>query len=239
VSRPALLFAVVALLVSACAGSAEAPPATILPSRTAWPATTMRPTATARPKASPAPSPIEMPVTPTPTAVESPSPPPPPPPPTPPPTPVPTPRPVFTPRPTGTPPPDAGHAAAVVRIGNTTRSEVAFSFDAGSDAGYTSLILDTLLANGIKASFGMTGRWAERNPGLLRRIVNEGHHLINHTYDHASFTGLATGTPAQTQAERWGQLERTETIIRDLTGATTNHISGPLTETMTIPLTRM
>ena len=51
-------------------------------------------------------------------------------------------------------------------------------------------------AQGVTASFGMTGRWAEQNPDLLRRIVREGHHLINHTYDHESFTGRSTGSPS-------------------------------------------
>lgn len=98
---------------------------------------------------------------------------------------------------------------------------VALSFDAGSDVGYTALILDTLAANGVRASFGMTGVWAERNPDLVRRMVNEGHSLINHSYDHASFTGRSTGKAALTQNERWEQLDRTEAIIAGLTGATT------------------
>ena len=100
-------------------------------------------------------------------------------------------------------------AAQVIRKGNTSRNAVAFSFDAGSDAGYTAQILDTLKTNGIRVSFGMTGRWAEQNPDLLQRIVNEGHELINHTYDHASFTGGSTGQPALTQAERRDELDRT------------------------------
>ena len=104
---------------------------------------------------------------------------------------------------------------------------VAFSFDAGSDAGYTSQILDTLAANGITASFGMTGRWAERNPELIRRIVADGHTLINHSYDHASFTGLSTNSQPLTQAERWEQLDRTEAAVQSLTGATTKPYFRP------------
>jgi len=98
---------------------------------------------------------------------------------------------------------------------------VALTFDAGSDVGHTALILDTLAANGIHASFGMTGVWAERNPDLVRRMVNEGHTLINHSYDHASFTGRSSGKLPLTQEERWSQLDRTEAIIAGLTGATT------------------
>jgi peptidoglycan/xylan/chitin deacetylase (PgdA/CDA1 family) len=104
---------------------------------------------------------------------------------------------------------------------------VALSFDAGSDTGYAAQILDTLAANGIRASFGMTGRWAENNPGLLQRMVNEGHNLINHTYDHASMTGASTGQRAQTREERWWELDRTEEIIAALTGTTTRPFFRP------------
>jgi peptidoglycan/xylan/chitin deacetylase (PgdA/CDA1 family) len=128
--------------------------------------------------------------------------------------------PVVTAAPAPTQPGAAG-VAQVVRIGNQSRRMVAFSFDAGADPGYTALILDVLRENGIRASFGITGRWAEQNPELVRRIVKEGHSLINHSYDHPSFTGLSTGKPPLTRAERWEQLDRTEAIIRDLTGATT------------------
>ena len=38
--------------------------------------------------------------------------------------------------------------------------------------------------------------------------------LINHTYDHSSFTGLSTDGKAMPQAQRWSQLDRTEQILR-------------------------
>jgi peptidoglycan/xylan/chitin deacetylase (PgdA/CDA1 family) len=98
---------------------------------------------------------------------------------------------------------------------------VALTFDAGSDAGHTSEILDSLARNGITAAFGITGRWAEENPALLQRIAAEGHELINHSYDHSSFTGLSTASPPLTRAERWQQLDRTEAAVQRLTGRTT------------------
>jgi peptidoglycan/xylan/chitin deacetylase (PgdA/CDA1 family) len=115
----------------------------------------------------------------------------------------------------------------VIRRGNPGRMAVALSFDAGADAGYAGLILDTLSANGILASFGMTGRWAEQNPDLVQRMVSDGHHLINHSYDHASMTGASTRTRALTREERWWQLDRTEEIIVGLTGATTKPFFRP------------
>lgn len=117
--------------------------------------------------------------------------------------------------------------AQVLSRGATSGNNVLLTFDAGSDAGFTSQILDTLSANGIVAAFGITGRWAEQNSALLERIVNEGHDLINHTYDHGSFTGFSTGAPSLTQAQRWDQLERAEAIVQDLTGASTKPYFRP------------
>jgi peptidoglycan/xylan/chitin deacetylase (PgdA/CDA1 family) len=64
----------------------------------------------------------------------------------------------------------------------------------------------------------VTGQWAEQNPELMRRIVDEGHQLINHTYDHQSFTGFSLDTEPLTAAERQEQVTRTEAIILDITG---------------------
>jgi peptidoglycan/xylan/chitin deacetylase (PgdA/CDA1 family)/LysM repeat protein len=130
----------------------------------------------------------------------------------------PTPAPSDAP---GTQPPSGGGPAQVISIGNTSRHAVAFTFDAGADAGYTTRILDTLQANSVHATFGMTGKFAQQNPQLVQRMVNEGHTLINHTYDHASWTGNSTGAAPLTRQQRWDELDQTESIIEQLTGTTT------------------
>lgn len=88
---------------------------------------------------------------------------------------------------------------------------VALTFDAGSDRGFAATILDILAERGIHATFGITGRWAEQNPDMLQRMVNEGHTLLNHSWDHASFPNISS------QA-RHDQLRRTEELVRRLTG---------------------
>jgi peptidoglycan-N-acetylglucosamine deacetylase len=108
--------------------------------------------------------------------------------------------------------------ARVVYRGSQSRAAVALTFDAGADCGFAVQILDTLATEGISATFGMTGRWAEANPGLVRRMVDEGHQLLNHTYDHPSFTGASTGTPALTAAERRSQLDRADAAVSAITG---------------------
>lgn len=120
-------------------------------------------------------------------------------------------------RPPPPPPPPDGSLLTIAR-GPSDRLEVALTFDAGADTGYAADILDLLSDYGIKATFGMTGVWAESNPELVQRIANEGHQLINHTYDHASFTGISTGVEPQTYESILSQLDRTEQIVRDLTG---------------------
>ena len=79
------------------------------------------------------------------------------------------------------------------------------TFDAGEGAGYTEQILDLLAEYGIKGTFGVTGQWAEQNPGLMLRIVAEGHQIINHTYDHQSYTGVST------EPGRWTRLTSART----------------------------
>lgn len=120
-------------------------------------------------------------------------------------------------RPAPPPPPADGSLMEVWR-GPYDRLEVALTFDAGADTGYAADILDTLQAYGIKATFGMTGVWAQNNPDLIRRMANEGHQLINHTWSHASFTGASTGLEPQTYEMMLEELNSTEQVVWDIAG---------------------
>ena len=117
------------------------------------------------------------------------------------------------------PPPDPGTGlSTIVDRGTNGLLEVALTFDAGADTGYAAEILDLLRDEGIKASFGMTGVWAQANPELVQRMVAEGHQLINHTWDHSSLTGTNTQMPPKTPEQVAQQLTDTEAVVRDLTG---------------------
>jgi peptidoglycan/xylan/chitin deacetylase (PgdA/CDA1 family) len=126
----------------------------------------------------------------------------------------PTSTPASVPR---TPPADQTPAQPVYR-GRTDTNSVALTFDAGADVGYTRLILDTLKRNGIRATFGMTGQWAQDNTDLLKEMAANGHAFINHSWDHQSFTGLSTSTSPLSRTERWSEVDRTEDIIHAITG---------------------
>ena len=117
------------------------------------------------------------------------------------------------------PPPPAPGDGTILHYyrGPSGRAEVALTFDAGADRGYAEQILDTLRDEGILATFGMTGQWAEANPDLVRRMVAEGHQLINHTWNHPSLTGASTGGEPVTYERLLQELTNTENLIRDLT----------------------
>ena len=58
------------------------------------------------------------------------------------------------------------------------------TFDDGPSRTVTPQILDILAKYDIKATFFVVGKYAEKNPDILRRIYEEGHVIGNHTYSH-------------------------------------------------------
>src|ERR1700694_2827231 len=57
--------------------------------------------------------------------------------------------------------------------------QVAITFDDGPDPQWPPKILDILKAANVKAAFFVVGANAERYPGLVRRIVDDGHGVRN------------------------------------------------------------
>lgn len=60
------------------------------------------------------------------------------------------------------------------------------TFDEGYENGYTGQILDTLKEKNVKAVFFITGPYLSKNEDLVRRMVEEGHTVGNHTVNHPS-----------------------------------------------------
>jgi peptidoglycan/xylan/chitin deacetylase (PgdA/CDA1 family) len=118
-------------------------------------------------------------------------------------------------------------ASRLVSQGSTSKRAVALTFDAGADRGYAATILQILERNHVRATFGMTGRWAEQNPDLLRRIARDRDTFINHTYDHRSFTGYSTRSAPLTNTQRSWEIWETELIVWKLTGRTTKPYFRP------------
>ncbi|MGQ9426675.1 polysaccharide deacetylase family protein [Gilvimarinus sp. F26214L] len=64
------------------------------------------------------------------------------------------------------------------------RSNVYLTFDDGPDPEYTPRILDILDLFQVRATFFVLGSACEQHPELVRRMVEHGHTVGNHTYEH-------------------------------------------------------
>ncbi len=82
----------------------------------------------------------------------------------------------------------------------------ALTFDDGPSRN-TARLLDLLAQKGIRATFFVLGQQAERNPGLIGRILDEGHELGNHSWSHPNLRLLSAGAQEE-------QIRRTDALLR-------------------------
>jgi peptidoglycan-N-acetylmuramic acid deacetylase len=71
-------------------------------------------------------------------------------------------------------------------LADTSQKIVYLTFDEGYENGYTPKILDVLYENGVNAIFFITGPYLEQQEELVRRMIDEGHAVGNHTINHKS-----------------------------------------------------
>lgn len=62
--------------------------------------------------------------------------------------------------------------------------KVYLTFDAGYENGYTERILDVLKGEKVPATFFLVGDYIKSNPDIVKRMVNDGHIVGNHTMTH-------------------------------------------------------
>lgn len=94
--------------------------------------------------------------------------------------------------------------------GAPNQPRFALTFDDGPGPS-TPDVLDALHDAKARATFFVLGRQVEQHPDVVRRIVDDGHELANHGYDHGI---LVFRTPAQIRE----QLERTEVAVQRAAG---------------------
>lgn len=90
--------------------------------------------------------------------------------------------------------------------------QVALTFDDGPSARTTPTILDILREHGATATFFALGERVSAEPALARRVVDEGHRLGNHTWDHPDLGRISA-------AEAEAQLRRADEAITRAVGA--------------------
>lgn len=76
-------------------------------------------------------------------------------------------------------------------VGEPDNKYIYLTFDAGFENGNTPNILDTLKAHDVKAAFFLVGHYLEKEPELVKRMVQEGHIVGNHTYHHPDMSMIS------------------------------------------------
>ena len=70
---------------------------------------------------------------------------------------------------------------------------VYLTFDAGYENGNVAKVLDALRDEGATGAFFILGNLPDAHPELVRRMVEEGHLVCNHTYTHKNLCGATEG----------------------------------------------
>lgn len=88
---------------------------------------------------------------------------------------------------------------------------VAITFDDGPNKTWTPQVVDALDQRGVKGTFFMVGGWVATKEALVQRMVQEGHQIANHTWDHQNLTGLSWN-------EVHTQVEKSREKLAEVTG---------------------
>ena len=97
-------------------------------------------------------------------------------------------------------------------LGDPTDKVIYLTFDAGYENGSTAKILDILKKHQVPAAFFLVGNYMEKNADLVRRMVEEGHIVGNHTMHHPDMSKLTDKATFQKE------LTDLEDCFRTITG---------------------
>ena len=95
---------------------------------------------------------------------------------------------------------------------DTDEKVLYLTFDAGYENGNTPAILDALKKHNVSATFFVVGTYIESEPDLIRRMVEEGHTVGNHTWHHPDMSGI------ETMEEFTKELSDVEDAFQEVTG---------------------
>lgn len=106
------------------------------------------------------------------------------------------------------------------REGPADEKRVALTFDDGPDSVYTPQIMDILDKKNIKATFFLIGSRAELFPDVVKRMVEKGHIVGNHTMTHPVIVKLDKEKTKE-------NIMDAEKVLADLTGYRTSLFRSP------------
>lgn len=81
----------------------------------------------------------------------------------------------------------AGQILGTITQFDTQESVAALTFDDGPHPEYTPRLLDILEKYGARGTFFMLGKSAQNYPDIVRLVIERGHAIGNHSWNHPSF----------------------------------------------------
>lgn len=75
---------------------------------------------------------------------------------------------------------------------DTDEKVIYLTFDCGYENGYTPAILDALKKHKVSATFFVVGNFITDQPELIKRMVEEGHTIGNHTFTHPNMSKISS-----------------------------------------------
>lgn len=97
-------------------------------------------------------------------------------------------------------------------LGDTSQKKLYLTFDAGFENGNTEPILDALKKHNAKGTFFVVGHYLETAPDLVKRMVEEGHTVGNHTYSHPDMSAISD------KDSFMKELQDVEALYKEITG---------------------
>ena len=103
------------------------------------------------------------------------------------------------------------------------KDQVSLTINVDWGGQYIPGMLDCFSNYGIKVTFFVTGKWAEKNPELLRKMGEEGHEIGNHGYNHLHPKKLSSNGLIDL-------IKKNEEVIEKITGQTPHLFAPPYGE---------
>ena len=97
-------------------------------------------------------------------------------------------------------------------IGDTSQKVIYLTFDAGYENGCTEQILETLQKHNVKAAFFLVGSYIREHPDLVKKLVDAGQIVGNHTNTHPDMAQISDMESFS------AELTATEEAYKEVTG---------------------
>lgn len=98
-------------------------------------------------------------------------------------------------------------------VGDTAKPVIYLTFDAGFENGCTGQILDVLKKQEVPAAFFLVGSYIRDHSDLVKRMVDEGHIVGNHTNTHPDMSAI------DNMADFEAELQAVEDYYRQTVGS--------------------